>query len=395
MVFRPHSSYRGELQMKVMPLQFADKCDYVRVRTTKPTKTETNHLHSILLNTRYARKHAIELWDLLDSTAPDVAFLTETWWNDSSAPDISIAIPDGYKIIRRDRNNGIGGGITIAHKSSLKVDTHTYDSLKTPEHLHFGIHTDPNTTLRGTLIYRPPGPGAPFSESLADLTSTHALTSTDYILLGDLNFHLENNNDTNYTTLIDNLTNHGLRQLVNTPTHIAGHTLDPIFSSSAHVTFNHTTYSSGPTTTASTSPTRNIPSTIAPNNHPADAGVTEDQFTNTLAHNPPPVSTDPDTAAHNLTLWTNDCANTHTPLKKSTDNQARRKATWFTDELLYSKRDCRKLKKEWLLKRTPDSLTAHKDATHKHHQLIRQAKRSHFKDRLDNNAHNSKSSSAS
>ncbi|KAJ1196519.1 hypothetical protein NDU88_000389 [Pleurodeles waltl] len=213
-------------------------CNFTCDRTRKPATTATNHLHCILFNTR---KHAIELWDLLDTTAPDVAFLTETWWNDSSAPDIAIAIPDGYKMTRRDRPNGIGGGIAIAHKSTLKIHTHTDDTLKTAEHLHLWIHTDPNTTLRGTLIYRPPGPRAPFCDSIADFTSNHALTSTDYILLGDLNFHLENNNDANTTSLIDNLSNLGLGQLVNTPTHIAGHTFDPIFSASNHVTFNHTT----------------------------------------------------------------------------------------------------------------------------------------------------------
>ncbi|KAJ1107367.1 hypothetical protein NDU88_004758 [Pleurodeles waltl] len=44
----------------------------------------------------------------------------------------------------------------------------------------------------------------------------------------------------------------------------------------------------------------------------------------------------------------------------------------------------------WLLERTPDSLATHKEATRKHHQLIRLAKRSHFTEHLNNNAHNSK-----
>ncbi|KAJ1182464.1 hypothetical protein NDU88_007654, partial [Pleurodeles waltl] len=70
---------------------------------------------------------------------------------------------------------------------------------------------------------------------------SQALASTDYILLGDLNFHLENNNDINTTNLIDNLTNFGLKQLVTSPTHSTGHTLDPIFSASNHVSFSHTT----------------------------------------------------------------------------------------------------------------------------------------------------------
>ncbi|KAJ1115343.1 hypothetical protein NDU88_003567 [Pleurodeles waltl] len=300
--------------------------------------------------------------------------------------------PGGLQDHHRDRTNGIGGGIAIAHKTTLKVHTHTDDTLKTSEHLHFQIHTDPNTTLRGTLIYRPPGPQAPFSDSISDLASTHALISTDYILLGDLNFHLENNNDVNSTTLIANLANLGLRQLVTTPTHAVGHTLDPIFSTSAHITFNHTTelhwtdhHCIHFTFQKQVKHHRTLK---PPRRHWSK--VTQDQLTSALAQNPPNDPTDPDTAAHNLRQWINDYANSLTPLKKTSNNQATKKATWFTEELQTSKRICRKLKNKWLTEHTPDSLTAHKDATHRHHQLIRLAKRSSFKGRLDNNAHNSK-----
>ncbi|KAJ1083161.1 hypothetical protein NDU88_003321 [Pleurodeles waltl] len=198
-----------------------------------------NHLKCILVNTRSVHKHAVELWDLLDSIAPDVAFITETWMNASSAPDIATAIPEGYKISRKDRTNQVGGGIAIVFKDSISVTTSTEDTPLAAEHLHFQICTDPRTTLRGSLIYRPPGPRAPFSDAIADFISPHALASPDYILLGDLNFHLEQNNDPNTTTLLDNLANLGLKQLVNTATHIAGHTLDPIFSASKHVFFSH------------------------------------------------------------------------------------------------------------------------------------------------------------
>ncbi|KAJ1200292.1 hypothetical protein NDU88_004116 [Pleurodeles waltl] len=323
---------------------------------------------------------------------PSVAFLTETWWNDSSAPDIAIAIPDGYKITRRDPTNGIGGGIAIVHKTTLKIHTHTDNTLKTAEHLHFRIHTDPNTTLRGTLIYQPPGPRAPFSDTIADLASTHALASTDYILLGDLNFHLENNNDANTASLTLNLSNLGLRQLVNTPTHIAGHTLDRVFSTSSHVTFSHTselhwtdhhcvhfTFKKH---------TEHHRTPLPP--HRRWSKVSEDQLTSTLAQNPPIDPTDPDTAAVNLHQWILNCANTLAPLKRPTVNQEKKKAAWFTDKLITSKRTCQKLKKKWLLERTPDSLQTHKEATRKHHHLIRLAKRSHFTERLNNNAHDSK-----
>ncbi|KAJ1215420.1 hypothetical protein NDU88_003029 [Pleurodeles waltl] len=289
-----------------------------------------------------------------------------------SAPDIAIAIPDGYKITRRDRTNGIGGGIAIAHKSTLKIHTHTDDTLKTAEHLHFQIHTDPNTTLRGTLIYRDPGPRALFSDAVSDLASTHALASSDYILLGDLNFHLENNNDVNTASLTTNLSNLGLRQLVNTPTHIAGHTLDPLFTSSNHISFSHTSelhwtdhhcvhFSFKKNTEHHRTP-------LPP--HRRWGKVTEDQLTNTLTKKPPPAPTNPDSASINLQQWILDCANILAPLKRPTANQEKKKPAWFTDELTTSKRTCQKLKKKWILERTPENLATLKEANREHHQRI-------------------------
>ncbi|KAJ1209000.1 hypothetical protein NDU88_004379 [Pleurodeles waltl] len=385
---RDHPCYRATPKRTQGPFTCRN-CRFTSIQPSIPPAREPNHLCCILLNTRSARKHAIKLLDLLDSTAPDVAFLMETWLNATSAPDIAIANPQGYTISRRDRTNGVGGGIAIIHKDSIKISTNTDDSFTTAEHMHFQIHTDPNTTLRGTLIYRPPGPRPQFSDTIADLISTHALASTDYILLGDLNFHLENNNDANSTALINNLANLGLKQLVTTPTLAAGHTLDNIFSASPHVSFNHTTEPHWtdhrcvhftfrkPTTHHRT---QQLPRRCW-------GKVTEDQLTTALALRPP---TDPDTAATNLTQWINDCANTLAPLKTFTTNHTNKKAAWFTEDLRISKHSCRKLEKKWLHDRTQDNHTALKSATRRHHQLIRTAKKTAFKDRLDNNTHNTK-----
>lgn len=82
-----------------------------------------NTLGCILLNVRSVHKHAIEIWNLLDSLSPDIAFFMETWTNSSSAPDINTAIPDGYKIQRKDCHNHPGGGLAITHKSTLHLTT--------------------------------------------------------------------------------------------------------------------------------------------------------------------------------------------------------------------------------------------------------------------------------
>ncbi|KAJ1111919.1 hypothetical protein NDU88_000191 [Pleurodeles waltl] len=200
---------------------------------------------------------------------------------------------------------------------------------------------------------------------------------------------LENNNDANTASLTLNL---GLRQLVNTPTHIAGHTLDPLFSSSNHISSSHTSelhwtdHHCVHFTFRKNTEHHRIP--LPP--HRRWGKVTEDQLTSTLAKFPPPEPTDPSTAAINLHQWILNCANTLAPLKKPTANQEKKKPAWFTDELTTSKRTCQKVKKKWILERTPDNLATLKDANREHHQRIRLAKRAHFTERLNNNAHDCK-----
>ena len=57
-----------------------------------------------------------QLYNLLDSTKPDIIFWTETWL-DPSIKDSQI-LPPGYKIFRNDRNLN-GGGVLIAVRDNL------------------------------------------------------------------------------------------------------------------------------------------------------------------------------------------------------------------------------------------------------------------------------------
>ncbi|KAJ1151658.1 hypothetical protein NDU88_004438 [Pleurodeles waltl] len=119
--------------------------------------------------------------------------------------------------------------------------------------------------------------------------------------------------------------------------------------------------------------------------------VTEDQLNTGLARSLPTEPTDPDLAACNLRRWLDSCTNTLAPLKKPSNRGAAKRASWFTSDRQASKQTCRKLEKKWHHEHTLDRHAAQKNTIRKHHHhLIRSAKRTSFKDRLDNNAHNSK-----
>ena len=61
-----------------------------------------------------------------------------------------------------------------------------------------------------------------FSEFLTQFAGSHS----DLVLLGDFNFHYDDCADTQVNRLKTMLSDHGLTQLVDVPTHRCGHTLD-------------------------------------------------------------------------------------------------------------------------------------------------------------------------
>ncbi|KAJ1193977.1 hypothetical protein NDU88_003272 [Pleurodeles waltl] len=202
------------------------------------------------------------------------------------------------------------------------------------------------------------------------------------MLLGDLNFHLEKANDNNSSALIDKLANLRLKQLVMMPTHSASHTLDPIFSTSSHITFTHTT-------DLHWTDHRCVHFTFQkPTAHhhlqqiPRHSWnkISEDQLISTLARAPPPSTSDPNTAVLNLKQWLDDSANTLAPLRKPSNNRTSTKALWFTTDLQASKRECRKIEKMWLHELTESNYAALKTAICKHHQLLWTTKRSFYED---------------
>ncbi len=57
-----------------------------------------------------------------------------------------------------------------------------------------------------------------------------ALTSTDIILLGDFNIHIDNTSNSTTSRFLDIIQTAGFVQFVNLPTHKAGHILDLVIS---------------------------------------------------------------------------------------------------------------------------------------------------------------------
>ena len=89
-------------------------------------------------------------------------------------------------------------------------------------------------SLRAKLVvvYRPPyseaHPITPrvFLEELGSYLETIILSPESLILTGDYNFHVDVEDDPDARAFLDLLASMGLKQHVNVPTHVSGHTLD-------------------------------------------------------------------------------------------------------------------------------------------------------------------------
>jgi hypothetical protein len=92
------------------------------------------------------------------------------------------------------------------------------------------------TTVRLAVVYRPPpskGNGLVISDFFDEWSTFLAGYSThnnEILIVGDLNFHVDVDNDRDAQRFMDTLQACGLQQHVNEPTHVLGHTLDVVIS---------------------------------------------------------------------------------------------------------------------------------------------------------------------
>ena len=86
------------------------------------------------------------------------------------------------------------------------------------------------------MIYRPPPSkrnkfkNSVFHEEWALFLSEIIVKYNEILIVGDMNFHLDNKHDLDTKHFISCLQSFGLRQHVNTATHKHGHTLDVVIT---------------------------------------------------------------------------------------------------------------------------------------------------------------------
>ena len=163
--------------------------------------TSFNDIHVVLLNARSVNNKADALNDFICSSNIDILCITETWiTEDTPTATINALVPDGYGLSQCHRNSGRrGGGVAIVHKNLLQmtfVSNTATASFSQFEHLQYRLKYC-NKVMTIIVIYRPPSLASTgfnanmFLDELTDLLGHLSQTTKEYLILGDINLHLD------------------------------------------------------------------------------------------------------------------------------------------------------------------------------------------------------------
>jgi len=210
--------------------------------TTTPSPPPPAHPSGLRIATWNAHslseKYAYVAQTLLQDQL-DVFTITESWHLASDDVPILRATPSGFssrdcsRPPHPDGRQARGGGIVVFFRSSLRVSQVALDcSFTTLEALCLSIAT-PRGPVTLLTIYRPgsSSPTGQFFEELSSILEILITRNSQLIILGDFNIHLEEPTLPTSIRFLDLLSQFGLRQHINQPTHVLGGHLDLVITS--------------------------------------------------------------------------------------------------------------------------------------------------------------------
>ena len=170
---------------------------------------------------------------------------SETWLSDKSDPEnmnnvtTNAILPEGFSINHVPRTDGRDGG-GVGFISNKMVDAKVEDILVNQNYKQFESMTVllkfNNFAVYISVVYRPPPSKVnklkirSFWPEWFDFLSFHVAKKSQFVIVGDLNLHLDEIDNNNTTKFNNILTELDLCQHIDQPTHIHGHTLDVLIT---------------------------------------------------------------------------------------------------------------------------------------------------------------------
>ena len=198
----------------------------------------TTDLRLISFNCRSIRNKTHDVISKLEELDTDICMLQETWLNRGDNSVIAEIMDRGYEVKSKRREKGnTGGGVAILFKPHIRLeaakDKNKYTSF---EHI-ISTLTSRDKLFRIINIYRPDysknrriTPNTFFEEFTKMLDEVVILPGI-LIIVGDLNFHVENTENHYASRFLELLDEYSLHQVIKEPTHENGGTLDLVITS--------------------------------------------------------------------------------------------------------------------------------------------------------------------
>ncbi|XP_029467795.1 uncharacterized protein LOC115096804 [Rhinatrema bivittatum] len=323
----------------------------------------------ILFNAQSLSKKTLILNDILLDKNPDFCAITETWLKHTDTALINQLPIQTYDIFSIPRKKKRGGGILLAAKKELKI---TQCPINSPSKIETGLFK--SDSLQILLIYAPPGLLESDASPILELTTTYLNLEHPAIILGDFNLHVDDPIlSTNCESFLTAMSAIGFKQIINKPTHRAGHTLDLIFvnsniSQSTTPKCQPVPWSDHTVISSAFSLEQISKKPVPQPEFIYRKSCTSEELHNHLGPELPLIDTSsPNSALHSWSKITETAANNLCPLAtKKLDHNTSKRQPWFKEELQKLKHSLRQKESKWQKTPTQTSLSAYKLALHQY-----------------------------
>ena len=198
------------------------------------------------INIGSVKNKTFGIYNYIHSNRLDILALTETWLFTEEEKNLIYhkeMLPPDYKITHIPRTNGRAGygGVAIVYRDTFTLSIVNSSNDETNELHQFEfmdckVSLNKKTVFRLLVVYRPDPTSVnklkvklfwkDWTRFLADVVLYH----NDWIIVGDLNFHLDDQSKYHTKRFFKILNEFGLVQHIQDPTHVAKHTLDVLIT---------------------------------------------------------------------------------------------------------------------------------------------------------------------
>ena len=328
----------------------------------------------------------------------DVFIVTESWLSDSPKQQLTISqfrsLLSGYDVLSCPRRSRKGGGTAVIARQNLNVKLNKNGSFTSFEAMDLDVRVG-SDFIRLIVVYRPPpskknkATSNTFFAEFGTLLESAVVSPGRLLILGDFNFHMEDETDRDAIKFNELLSSLDLVQHVQGPTHDRGHTLDLVITRSSEscvmgFELDNVLPSDHSLIHFVSDLTRPRPHKVTCTSRKL-AGIEPDDVTTCLSQNPFTPLTNPsvDDLVNDYDATMTGIINTIAPERTKVYSEKPR-APWFSDEIREHRKDVRKLERRYKAIPLEINKQIFRAKRSEHNRLINDIRTSYYRSRIEN-----------